>query len=438
MQQIIDNTIQLFMAFRKFSRCRCSLLLLLTFASQVTAETEQTYEIISPSVLQVLIMDVASGTKSSFGSGFYVGDQGYVVTNFHVISDLVFHPQRHRAEYRNVNNQRGSLTLVHFDVVNDLAVLRSEDYIGPGIDISGQVPANGARLYAMGHPHDLGLSVVEGTYNGLLEDHMIPRIHYTGSLNPGMSGGPALDSENRLVGVNVAGMGNAVSFLVPARYVAMLMSDVSADHFSNDFKTRVAAQLAEHQHAYLEPILSKPFQRISLGQYRVPGELSATFECWGSTNETDERLYSSTSHRCETSDYIYLSSDDHTGMIEYRHEYFETDQLSTQRFYAFLETHLQSIHAATSASEDHVTRFSCQENLVVNNDLDMKLVSCLRAHKIVDDIYDFFMILTTIEDNDSALYSVLMASGVSFKNGIRLQRKFLDAISKAEDDATDD
>ena len=72
-------------------------------ATQVNAESQDTYKQVSPSVVQVLLLDSLSGTKSSFGSGFYAGDDGYIVTNFHVISDLVFHPDRHRAESRNVN-----------------------------------------------------------------------------------------------------------------------------------------------------------------------------------------------------------------------------------------------------------------------------------------------------------------------------------------------
>lgn len=418
------------------------LLFLLVFIAGYTislhAETQDTYKKVSPSVLQVLILDKASGTKSSFGSGFFVGNLGYIITNFHVISDLVFKPGQYRAEYRNANDQRGPLTLVHFDVVNDLALLRSGDYQGPGLEIADKPPAKGARLYAMGHPHDLGLSVVEGTYNGLLKEHMIPRIHYTGALNPGMSGGPALDRDNRLVGVNVAGMGNEVSFLVPASYVKHLLDDVNSGTLNPDLKKRVADQLRVHQQNYLEPILAKPFPTIKLGNYQVPGQLSKTFECWGSTREPDDRLYSTTSHRCETSDYIYLTPDDHTGMIEYRHEYFETDQLSTQRFYSFLETHLQSIHASTSADEEYMTRFACEENMVDSNGIDMKLVSCLRAHKIIDDIYDFFMILTTDENSRNALYSVLMASGVSYDNGLKLQKKFLGTIRHARADNIDD
>lgn len=407
------------------------LIAFLLSGKQAGAESQDTYETVRPSVLQVLILDKASGTKSSFGSGFFAGD-GYIVTNFHVISDLVFHPERHRAQYRNADDERGDLTLLYFDVINDLAVLRSDDYQGPVLEMAKQPPPNGGHVYAMGHPHDLGLSVVEGTYNGLLEDKLIPRIHYTGSLNPGMSGGPALDKANRLVGVNVSAMGDQVSFLVPARYVRDMLNNVNENQ-DIDFKKLVSQQLDEHQKTYLEPILDKAFNKIALGSYLVPGKLTKAFECWGKTNEPDERLYNVSSHKCETSDYIYLSADDFTGTIEYKHEYFETEKLGVQRFYSFLEKHIQSIHVSTSADEKRVTSFVCKQGLVENNKLSMKLVSCLRGHKVVDGLYDAFIILTTVEQNNEALYSVLMVSGVSYENGVAFQRLYMDAISMQEE-----
>ena len=55
----------------------------------------------------------------------------------------------------------------------------------------------------MGNPHDLGMSIVEGTYNGLLEKSLYRKIHFSGALNGGMSGGPALSrSSGKLVGLN--------------------------------------------------------------------------------------------------------------------------------------------------------------------------------------------------------------------------------------------
>ena len=55
--------------------------------------------------------------------------------------------------------------------------------------LAGRLP-KGERIYAMGNPLDLGFTIVEGTYNGLVDKSYDERIHFSGAINPGMSGGP--------------------------------------------------------------------------------------------------------------------------------------------------------------------------------------------------------------------------------------------------------
>ena len=88
--------------------------------------------------------------------------------------------------------------------------------------------SKGDRVLALGHPRDLGLSIVEGTYNGQVEHVLTPRLHFTGPLNPGMSGGPAVTPAGALVGVNVATMGEELAFLVPAEFVTRLLDRLPA------------------------------------------------------------------------------------------------------------------------------------------------------------------------------------------------------------------
>jgi serine protease Do len=77
----------------------------------------------------------------------------------------------------------------------------------------------------MGNPLDVGFAVAEGSYNGPVERSFLATLFFGGSLSPGMSGGPALDEQGRLIGVNVAARrdGEQVSFLVPAEPVRALI-----------------------------------------------------------------------------------------------------------------------------------------------------------------------------------------------------------------------
>ena len=95
----------------------------------------------------------------------------------------------------------GSAELLAIDVIHDLALLRLRGAQGaapieftPLAFRSASAPlAKGERLYSLGNPLDVGFAVAEGIYNGPVERSFLPQIFFGGSLNPGMSGGPAVD-----------------------------------------------------------------------------------------------------------------------------------------------------------------------------------------------------------------------------------------------------
>src|SRR4029077_1010892 len=132
-------------------------------------------------------------------------------------------------EFLAPDGAKGPLELLAFDVAHDLAVVRIARTELPFLQfderaLAGALP-KGERIYAMGNPLDLGFTIIEGTYNGLVDRSYDDRIHFSGAINPGMSGGPVAGSDGRIVGVNVAKRldGEQVGFLVPARYAAALV-----------------------------------------------------------------------------------------------------------------------------------------------------------------------------------------------------------------------
>src|SRR5712692_8920078 len=72
-------------------------------------------------VVQVRITSLASGSKASIGSGFVVAADGRIATNFHVVSEVVHHPERYRAELVRHDGSATPLNLLAVDVVHDLA-----------------------------------------------------------------------------------------------------------------------------------------------------------------------------------------------------------------------------------------------------------------------------------------------------------------------------
>src|SRR5687767_4176571 len=114
-------------------------------------------------VVKIQVVETASAAKASIGSGFFVTDRGHIVTNYHVVSELVHAPERYRAEVIDLQGAVHPVAVLGVDVVHDLAVLSADLRPPAHFTLDSLVIAQGNRLYAMGHPADLGLVIVEGT-----------------------------------------------------------------------------------------------------------------------------------------------------------------------------------------------------------------------------------------------------------------------------------
>src|SRR6202035_255379 len=138
-----------------------------------------------------------------------------------VVSQFVLEPRTYRLEYTAADGSHGDVTVLGVDLPNDLAIIRLDKHDAPFFTFDEQALAGdlpkGERLYSMGNPLDLGFTIIEGTYNGLVERSYVERIHFSGAINPGMSGGPTVTADGRIVGINVSKQlgGELVSFLVP-------------------------------------------------------------------------------------------------------------------------------------------------------------------------------------------------------------------------------
>jgi serine protease Do len=183
-----------------------TLLSALSIAQEMLPETQKVFGKYSDRVLKIQVVEKSSGAKAVIGSGFFVNPDGRIITNYHVISKLVLHSERYRAELVEADGATRLLSLLAIDVINDLALVSADVKNVPFFSITAQPLQQGTRIYSMGFPHDIGISIVEGTYNGLMEHTLYEKIHFTAPLNPGMSGGPAINAPGEVVGVNVSSM----------------------------------------------------------------------------------------------------------------------------------------------------------------------------------------------------------------------------------------
>lgn len=395
--------------------------------------THELFERIKGRVAQVRIIERRSGTKSSIGSAFFVSADGHAITNYHVISSIVHQPEDYSAELvRNGNDAEAvPVRVVDVDVVHDLAVIQQDAPVKDWFELAAKEPPQGTRLYAMGNPHDLGTTIVEGTYNGLVQDALYDKVHFSGAINPGMSGGPTVTAEGRVVGVNVATLGNQLGFLVPVAHAHELLERArkAKAGASPALLAVVGAQLMDNQQRIAERLLATPVPTQPLGNYRVPGRWLPFLKCWGDTPHEPENPYTITSYQCSSEEDIYLSSDHRTGVLAYDHAFVSSDQLGPLRFSALYSAHFSDDAGGVEATKEDVTNFRCREEFVKVGNLPVRAALCLRAYKKFPGLYDLSLRAATLDASTSGVQTSLDIAGFSADNARALARRYLEALA---------
>ena len=387
------------------------------------------------SIYQIRVIELSSGKKTSIGSGFQVSANGLIATNFHVISEAVHKPEKYRLEYINHEGQKGSLSIKNIDVIHDLALVRHRDNFPEFIRLSARPLNKGEAIYSMGNPLDLGMIILQGSYSGLLENSFYERILFSGSLNPGMSGGPTLDNRGKVIGINVATAGNQISFLVPVKYLQALLENPDQQHDTAALISLINLQLHLDQSAKLDVLLKSPWPKDALGSTTIIGEIAKFTRCWGDTNDDADKLYSVTWSRCSSSDSIYISNSFNTGKIDYEFYLFSTKTLNPLRFFARYQNAFGPIYSANTAYKEDVTNFQCQQDYVGNGITEQKTnnsawntLFCARAYKNYPGLYDVLFINAYLGESDQGLITHFSLTGVSRKNSLAFLKRFMEQI----------
>jgi len=182
-----------------------------------------------------LEFSLESPARSS-GSGVIISDDGYIVTNNHVIEDAS------GIEVVMTNNQRFYAKLIGSDPTTDLALLkiraRNLPFLKYG-DSDSITP--GEWVLAVGNPFDLNSTVTAGIVSakarniGILRDRnnlqVEAFIQTDAAVNPGNSGGALVNLKGELIGINSAiatssGSYQGYSFAIPVSLVKKVMDDL--------------------------------------------------------------------------------------------------------------------------------------------------------------------------------------------------------------------
>jgi serine protease Do len=399
-------------------------------AQSVLPDTSDLYDNWRDRVVQVQVIDQQAQSKAGIGSGFFAGKPGWVVTNYHVIADLANQPGRYLAQYLAEDGTEGRLELLSVDVVHDLAILRAENLAPPALQLAVTEPPKGSRLYSLGYPYDIGLTIVEGTYNGMLEKSLYEKLHFTGSINPGMSGGPTLNQAGEVVGINVSTAGNQVSFLVPVVFADRLVQNTQNEVADPDLlNAAITLQLLGNQQAISSSLLDNEVPQTPLNHYFVPGALAPWVNCWGNSQEGRPDELALVYYRCQTQDDIFLSRSLNTGVIQYQHDLLSTDHLHPMRFYHQLESRSHYPQLRLEGDKQTVTNYECQSDFIEQSGISFKATFCVRRYRDFEGLYDSYLSLTSLVDDRESLQSTMILAGFSWVNIRKLNSRFIETMS---------
>jgi S1-C subfamily serine protease len=384
-------------------------------------------------ILQVRSLLKSGRTQSSVGSGFLIGTSNLVVTNYHVVSQFALDPDTYVGEWVDTSGQRGNVELLAVDVLHDLAVLRVSRNGTGFFKMPPQLArlTQGQYLYSMGNPLDLGFAISEGAYNGVIARSFYDQLMFTGPINSGMSGGPSVTADGSVAGINVSKRldGELVSFLVPARYAQDILNKVENQQKApTDFTAVVAGQLLAHQTAMVNQLLSSPLSLKPMGPYQVPVRESEQMRCWGRSNVKADKPFTVDDASCAMESAIFVSGSLQTGQIAIRHQFLRSAGLDKLRFAQLASASFRNEHFGSN-KDSRLTGPNCTEDFVKNKDLPLRAVLCVRAYRKFAGLYDFALLTASTDQGLMSLQSRLDARGVSYENGMRLSRVFLDSLS---------
>ena len=339
-----------------------------------------------------------------------------------------------------MDGARGELKLLAVDLANDLAVVRLEQAGAPFFQFNSRATGGGLpkgeHLYSMGNPLDLGFTIVEGTYNGLVERSYNERLHFTGAVNPGMSGGPAVAATVALSASTSPNRSAASSSASSCRRVSLSHCWRGRGRHSRYRRTSCARKSAARSARGRRTLRLAQRARLPLdrvGPYHVLESAAPWFTCWARTNADQVPKPRATvdSGNCHSDTRLFIASDLSTGFIQMSQSYLHSVDLNSFQFATFLSELWPRI-AAGGWKQKWYTPQRCREDFIAvtqaQNRLPLRVLWCAHAYRAFDGLYDVVATATTQNSNSEALVVELSLQAVSYDNAVALTKQVLEGV----------
>jgi serine protease Do len=197
-------------------------------------------------------------TPGGLGSGFIINEEGFLMTNFHVIEGEtqivveVYHQRNGQLDRKSYKDVR----IVAINKFEDLALLKIEDRGAPKFKAvslgSSDALAVGESVFAVGSPLGLERTVTEGILS--TKTRQLAGTLYlqtTTQINPGNSGGPLFNLSGEVIGITNMKItfGEGLGFAIPVESVKFFLEHRDAFAYSNDNPSNAYRYLEPPTHA---------------------------------------------------------------------------------------------------------------------------------------------------------------------------------------------
>jgi S1-C subfamily serine protease len=187
------------------------------------------------SVIEDAIKSVVTiKTDVAQGSGFVIAAGGYIVTNAHVMEDAT------AANIITYDGKSHKVSRIGENPTMDITLLRIDDEsYAPLILADSNEVEVGEKVIAIGNPLGLQFSVSEGIVSAIGREgsnKIKAYIQTDAALNSGNSGGPLINKEGEVVGINNFKIGDSenLGFALESNYIREVVNDISQQAYSAD------------------------------------------------------------------------------------------------------------------------------------------------------------------------------------------------------------
>jgi S1-C subfamily serine protease len=197
------------------------------FAELKSSVSEDFSDIIDNSIESVVTVKTNIGQ----GTGFIITKDGFIITNAHVLSG------GKTVETLNYEQQEIKTSFIGYNADLDLALLKITGEYTPLRFANSDNVEIGEKVIAIGNPLGLQFSVSQGIVSAIHREgpNGLPAyIQTDAALNPGNSGGPLIDTNGRVIGINnfKSSSGESLGFALESNYIIDAVNDIAKEELN--------------------------------------------------------------------------------------------------------------------------------------------------------------------------------------------------------------